>query len=186
MFSIENLAWADYASQGNLYDWEIGNGDPITGTKGRIMWFPPYDLTFNETTNANFETTSFIGRTEPLYTYSNTERSGNISFKIVVDHSEYINNITFNDKLSSDEKEGKLQRFIAGCGTSLDEIRKDLTQEQERKLKLKEVNPIQKKINNNKKSYELKIYFPNGYSGVKESEVNTALEILKKYEENRD
>jgi hypothetical protein len=59
MFSLENLAWAD-----NLADLplsEIGPGDPISGTKGRMMWFPPYDLKFDENTSANWTTTEFIG-----------------------------------------------------------------------------------------------------------------------------
>ena len=32
-----------------LPKFEIGNGDQKTGTKGRIMWFPPYDIKFTDT-----------------------------------------------------------------------------------------------------------------------------------------
>ena len=40
MFSIENLAWVDETTK--LLPCEIGPGDPLSGHKGRIMWFPPY------------------------------------------------------------------------------------------------------------------------------------------------
>jgi hypothetical protein len=37
------------------------------------MWFPPYDITFSENNSVNWESTNFIGRGEPIYTYNNTE-----------------------------------------------------------------------------------------------------------------
>jgi hypothetical protein len=108
MLSIENLAWAD-----NLADLplsEIGPGDILSGNKGRIMWFPPYGLTFDENTSANWTTTDFIGRSEPIYTYNNAKRSGQISFKVVVDHPKVING--YRGK-SND----LIERFFAGCVT---------------------------------------------------------------------
>ena len=45
MFSIENLAWADDLT--NLLECEKGPGDPLSCLRGRIMWFPPYDISFN-------------------------------------------------------------------------------------------------------------------------------------------
>jgi len=93
MFSIENLAWDGYATEGNLDPCEIGNGDTLTGSKGRIMWFPPYDISFTETTNVKWDSHEFIGRTEPIYTYINSERTGNLNFKIIVDHPSFINTL---------------------------------------------------------------------------------------------
>ena len=89
MFSLENLAWAD-----NLADLplsEIGPGDLISGNKGRIMWFPPYALSIDENVGANWTKTDFIGRGEPVFTYNNSSRSGQLRFKIVVDHPKVIN-----------------------------------------------------------------------------------------------
>jgi hypothetical protein len=97
MFSIENLAWND--SRGDLPKFEIGNGDPKTGTKGRIMWFPPYDIKFTDTSAVNWDSTNFIGRGEPVYTYNNTERSGTLSFKVIIDYPDYMN----NSKITTDE-----------------------------------------------------------------------------------
>jgi hypothetical protein len=111
MFSIENLAWAD-----NLADLpisEIGPGDVLSGNKGRIMWFPPYGLTFDENSNANWTTTDFIGRSEPVYTYNNATRSASISFKILVDHPRVING--YRGKSNN-----LIERFMAGCVTPED------------------------------------------------------------------
>jgi len=106
MFSIENLAWNDDLI--NLPKFEIGNGDPQTGTKGRIMWFPPYDIKFTDTTSVDWDTTKFIGRGEPIYTYNSTERSGTLSFKVIIDYPDYMNDskINTNELMSS---------LAAGC-----------------------------------------------------------------------
>jgi hypothetical protein len=114
MFSIENLAWAD-----NLADLpisEIGPGDVLSGNKGRIMWFPPYGLTFDENSNANWTSTEFIGRSEPVYTYNNTTRSASLSFKILVDHPRVING--YRGKSNN-----LIERFMAGCVTPEDFLR---------------------------------------------------------------
>jgi hypothetical protein len=88
MFSIENLAWDGYTK--DLPASEVGPGDKVNGSRGRIMWFPPYDITFNDTTSVNIESTNFIGRGEPVYTYNNTERTGNLQFKIIIDYPSYM------------------------------------------------------------------------------------------------
>ena len=109
MLSIENLAWYDVRDM--LPKGELGPGDLITGKKGRIMWFPPYDIQFSESTSVEWETNKFIGRGEPIYTYNNTERTGNLSFKIIVDHSTYTN--TFRDPDGPDDH--YVASFMAGC-----------------------------------------------------------------------
>ena len=86
MFSIENLAWRGTPEQTELPDCEKGpNG-------GRIMWFPPYNLELGqETSSPQFNPTKFLGRPEPIYTYESTERSGSISWSIIVDHPSITN-----------------------------------------------------------------------------------------------
>lgn len=91
MFSLENLAWADNLA--DLPECEIGVGDSITGNRGRIMWFPPYDLNITESTSVNWNTEEFIGRGEPIFTYNNTTRSANLSFTVIVDHPNIVNTI---------------------------------------------------------------------------------------------
>jgi hypothetical protein len=109
MFSIENLAWHD--ERENLPKSEQGPGDLITGKRGRIMWFPPYDISFSESSSVEWESNKFIGRGEPVYTYNNTERSGQLSFKVVVDHSSYMN--TFRGEDGPDDN--YIASFMAGC-----------------------------------------------------------------------
>lgn len=91
MLSIENLAWSD--NIGDLPLCEIGKGDIINEKKGRIMWFPPYDLHFNESVSANYTSHSFIGRGEDVYTYNNTKRSGSLSFTMIMDYPDILNKV---------------------------------------------------------------------------------------------
>ena len=116
MFSIENLAWKNSNRPGyrvdDLPQCEIGpNG-------GRIMWFPPYDIKFNETSTPSFNPTTFLGRPEPIYTYKDTNRTGSLSWKIVVDHPSILN-VIVNKVLENERNRVKLNSvidsFFAGC-----------------------------------------------------------------------
>jgi len=115
MLSIENLAWRTSDRPGFTYDdlpvCEKGpNG-------GRIMWFPPYNLKFNDDSKPNFTETNFIGRPEPIYTYKNTSRSGSLSWSIVVDHPSMMNTI-IEKQLAGVAKErvdSIMDSFFAGC-----------------------------------------------------------------------
>lgn len=119
MFSIENLAWAGDTHR--LLPSEIGNGDLVTGAKGRIMWFPPYNISFNESTSVSWDKSNFIGRGEPIYTYNNTERTGNLSWTMIIDHPNYLN---FMKGKSNDE----ITSFFAGC-LKLEEVRNQVLTE---------------------------------------------------------
>ena len=115
MFSIENLAWRTSDRPGFTYDdlpvCEKGpNG-------GRVMWFPPYDISFSDDSTPNFSETKFLGRPEPIYTYQNTTRKGSISWKIVVDHPAIMNTI-IQKQLAGVAKErvdSIVESFFAGC-----------------------------------------------------------------------
>jgi len=114
MFSIENLAWRTSSKPGFTYDelpvCEKGpNG-------GRIMWFPPYGLTFNDSSTADWNPTTFLGRPEPIYTYSKTSRSGSIGFTILVDNPS-VTNLLIDKQLNGDNTrvDSILRSFFAGC-----------------------------------------------------------------------
>jgi hypothetical protein len=113
MFSIENLAWKDDLLA--LAPCEIGPGDLISQEKGRIMWFPPYDIQFNESSSVNWEETNFIGRGEPIYTYNNTKRTGQLSFKIIVDHPSYFNAFNAKRNATGSPDDNYIASFFAGC-----------------------------------------------------------------------
>ena len=89
MLSIENLAWASSTLPGFTVDSLPFSERGPNG--GRVMWFPPYDLKVSEQNSAKWEPNLFLGRPEPIYTYQNAERSGTISFKVVVDHPSVLN-----------------------------------------------------------------------------------------------
>jgi hypothetical protein len=115
MFSLENLAWRTSDKPGftvqDLPECERGpNG-------GRIMWFPPYDLSFSEDTKASWNPTKFLGRPEPIYTYQNSSRSGSISWRIVVDHPSALNTIIEKQLANKSDQEinSIVDSFFAGC-----------------------------------------------------------------------
>lgn len=115
MFSLENLAWRTSDKPGftvqDLPECERGpNG-------GRIMWFPPYDLSFSEDSKASWNPTKFLGRPEPIYTYQNSSRSGSISWKIVVDHPSALNTIIEKQLANRSDQEinSIVDSFFAGC-----------------------------------------------------------------------
>jgi hypothetical protein len=116
MFSIENLAWKTSNREGfTVKDLPVAERGP---NGGRVMWFAPYDLKVTENNSARWESNTFLGRPEPIYTYQNTERSGNISFKVVVDHPSILNVLVrdFFDKFPSPESvENYINAFFAGC-----------------------------------------------------------------------
>jgi hypothetical protein len=116
MFSIENLAWATSNTPGyTVSDLPVCERGP---NGGRVMWFPPYGLTFNENVQANWQQTDFIGRPEPIYTYKNTSRGGSLTWKIVVDHPSVLN-VIVNKVLANETNKTRvdsiLESFFAGC-----------------------------------------------------------------------
>lgn len=115
MFSFENLAWKTSNTPGFMVsDLPYCERGP---NGGRVMWFPPYDLKVTEQNNARWEENSFLGRPEPIYTYQNTARSGQISFKIVVDHPSILNLLVQKHfkGMSDEESDNYINAFFAGC-----------------------------------------------------------------------
>ena len=131
MFSIENLAWKDTFNEINK---EYSEAKGLSAEQkgpfgGRIMWFPPYGLSFDEQVQANWDSTNFIGRGEPIYTYTNTQRTGNLSFMLLIDHPAILDYWIHKQKDGNsyiqdndggvdevDNEENALLRFFAGCG----------------------------------------------------------------------
>lgn len=98
MFSIENLAWK--ANNIDHYEYDSYGLSPEQKGPfgGRIMWFPPYNLKFSEDTNVSWNSNQFIGRGENVYTYTNSERSGNLSFTLLIDHPTIFDYWTGRDE----------------------------------------------------------------------------------------
>lgn len=154
MFSIENLAWRDIDDRsGEIKTLSEDQKGPYGG---RIMWFPPYGLTFNENVTVNWNGNDFIGRGEKIYTYLNTERTGNLSFKMLIDHPSIID--YWKETEDDYEDEQDLLRFFAGCDIlSINKVEKE-----EYKYLIKS-KPV---VKNEPKKEVLKfsVFFPNNYS----------------------
>lgn len=196
MFSIENLAWKDVNRPNNLTNSQIGPEG------GRLMWFPPYGLKFNENVNVSWNSNQFIGRGEPVYTYSNTERSGTLDFIILTDHPSIIN---YRSKsYSPEDEEQALLRFFAGCDIldtgdiypktyELSETNVTHTKNESAKKgdssgasktnpnNIENVEPTPPNIEDDKPTALFNVFFPNDYSGVDDT-TNNAIDYLLTYE----
>ena len=162
MFSLENLAWDGETDK--LLKCEKGPGDLLTGSKGRIMWFPPYDMVINESTSSSWDRTNFIGRGEPIYTYNNTERSGSLGWKIIVDHPNYLNFM----KNMSNMDDAKIAAFFAGA-LDIEEIREHVMTDNERDAwELSQANQQLEfeSSSADNPSVDFDIFFPNNNTNV--------------------
>ena len=100
----------------------------------------------------------FIGRGEPVFTYNNTTRSGQLKFKVLVDHPRVINGYR-------GYRTDTIEKFFAGCITPsqfLDYLDKntDISRntKEEIKKKLNKKKP-QKVSNTQKVTEKMKVYF---------------------------
>ena len=115
MFSIENLAWRTSSRPGYTYD-ELPTCEKGPNG-GRVMWFPPYNLKFSDSSKPSFNATHFLGRPEPIYTYKDTTRSGTLNWDIIVD-SPSVMNLIIENQLKGAAKErvdSIIDSFFAGC-----------------------------------------------------------------------
>ena len=155
MFSIENLAWKDYPH--GIERMRRGpNG-------GRIMWFPPYDLTFQENVAVEWGNNAFIGRGEKVYTYSNTTRTAQLGFTILIDHPSILDEQKFRNHQGYDEDrdvDGDILRYFAGCNNFV--FKEPPQEEEEQKIENK---PEQQEEVQKGGTIKFVVFFPNNYSG---------------------
>lgn len=169
MFSIENLAWKGmFCDYGDSDEENVLSPEQKGPLGGRIMWFPPYGLKFNENSNADWQQQTFIGRGEPMYTYSNTTRTGTLQFKMLIDHPSVLDywerENTSNSKPAGeiDSNEQKMLRFFAGC--EILELKKE-----EEEPKKEDKPKVEKKVEGTDvkdKTISFMVFYPNNYSGM--------------------
>ena len=131
------------------------------------MWFPPYNLKFSENINTEWNQNQFIGRGERVYTYTNTDRTGQLSFTIAVDHPSIINFVKKTNQKDDDHHqtgvEYDLLRFFAGCGVpSVGNISKVKPPEPPKQA------PPNKVVKKTEKIICM-VFFPNNYTGMYEN-----------------
>jgi hypothetical protein len=161
MFSIENLAWKDVLkNDSNLAPEQRGpNG-------GRIMWFPPYDLDFQENVTVDWDPNDFIGRGEKVYTYKNTTRTGTLSFTLLIDHPGVIDAIKNKTKYNSEKEDYQaILRYFAGCGTLEDWMTEDVSIEKGEEKDNNSDEGKQVPSEETTKLLKFYVYYPNNYSG---------------------
>lgn len=182
MFSIENLAWKGVANEFNLSDEQIGPN------KGRIMWFPPYNLSFNENISTNWNGNDFIGRGEKIYTYVNTERSGTLSFDLLVDYPSILDIWKKNGEnltKDSEKDEQTLLRFFAGDENL--RLRDFAKEEKDLENEILKQSNLITEINRDGyvQEKEFTLYFPRYYSGIDDKVAkNTIGYLMNNYETN--
>ncbi len=166
MFSIENLAVRAISKDNEfgLIDDGTNEGIFIPASEvgpfmGRIMWFPPYAIEFNETINNTFETTTMMGRGEPIYNYQYTERGGNIRFVLLIDHPSKINEL---------ETHKDVAEFFSFGGYGEIDVYEDISKLEERKKELeKEIEKLSPKISEEPEFSQIPsdilVVFPNDY-----------------------
>lgn len=200
MFSIENLAWRTslgkrYKDEFEPYGLSPEQKGPLGG---RIMWFPPYNLSFSEDVNVNWNTNQFIGRGEGVYTYTNTERRGNLSFMLLIDHPSVIDYWTGRDMDKptnngqelrplnvdgvdgTDNQEQTLLRFFAGCDVLTAKPQQFKTRTYKKPEKVTPPEPPQpappepEVAQPKRKVLHCVLYYPNNYSGVNDAPTNSS------------
>lgn len=183
MFSIENLAWKDIAVMENSTALSNEQKGP---NNGRIMWFPPYNLKFSENTNAEWNQTNFIGRGEKIYTYVNTERTGTLSFTLLVDHPSVINKWRGTDAINEGEEKEERQRdflrYFAGCWDINDDIKEEKTVESKKELPQEVTIEPEPVVYSQDIAYV--VFFPNNFSAndyLNGGDISEAIEILRDY-----
>ena len=172
MFSIENLAWKGAYRRNVNFD-EFGLSEDQMGPfGGRIMWFPPYNLKFDENITPNWSETQFIGRGEKIYTYTDTERSGRLSFTLLIDHPAILDYWTRSTEIDSTgdvddigSKEQQLLRFFAGCDILSARALNPKTKiiEREKKIVSADTVPV---LEGKGQKITFFVFFPYNYSGV--------------------
>lgn len=93
MLSIANYAWKD-----NVADIpECERYIDADGNVARIMWFAPYDLNLSENVSINTNNITFFGRPESIITQNNVERTLTVSFKLITDYPDIMNNFQIEE-----------------------------------------------------------------------------------------
>ena len=193
MFSIENLAWRDKRAKKNEFE-EYGLSPEQRGPLGgRIMWFPPYNLNFSEDVSVDWNGNQFIGRGEKVYTYSNTERRGNLSFTLLIDHPSLVDywsrkDASGNELAEANEggvdnknnEENTLLRFFAGCDvlyTKKQRYQQKVETKKEEKVDVLTPEPQDVPTPTPRKIVCV-LYYPNNYSGRDDRSDNNAIKYL--------
>ena len=176
MFSLENLAVRVISNQDGfgIIDDEYGSVVPaceVGQFNGRMMWFPPYDISIQESTAAKYESTVMVGRSEPIYSYQNSERSATLAFTLLVDYPMQLKDI----KYQGPDKHRIISEFFAFGGDPYG----PLTPVKDPDIPIPDepiTGPLPTAPPEEKEPAEIKMVFPNDYP--KSAEISNAADNL--------
>lgn len=181
MFSIENLAVRVISNDSGIgiIDDEYGSMIPaceVGQFNGRQMWFPPYDISIQETSNANWESTAMVGRSEPMFAYQNSTRTATLTFTLLVDYPYQLKNA----KYQGPNKHKAIAEFFAFGGDPYEALapvdnppKKTVIIEEKKKVI---TGPTQPTGPENKTPPEIIIVFPNDLPKV--GQENTIIDTI--------
>jgi hypothetical protein len=90
----------------------------IPAIEGSAMSFPAYIESFAHGDSATWNSTSFLGRPEPIYTYGSSSRDGSINFWVLTDFATEVDiGYEFN------EASGEVTKITESFGNSFSSIR---------------------------------------------------------------
>lgn len=146
MFSIENLAVrAIKGDKGvSIIDDDFGTQIPTSEVGyfgGRMMWFPPYGIELTEVSQANYDSTVMIGRSEPMYSYMHSERSATLSFTLLMDYPEQLREFI---KTGDHKSISEFFAFGSEGGGNRNNVKNPSRKEQENKETEKEIAGLKK------------------------------------------
>jgi hypothetical protein len=179
MFSIENLAYL-INSNGDtgvkIGSKKIKNAEgeevetPVTlklplsevgPNGGRLMWFMPYDVRIDESGIARHDPIMLLGRPEPIYSYTNSEKTMTLSFMLLIDYPPQLIGKTHNE----------IAKFFALGGTAgvisqpkvddLDKLQKELDNKKKELADISVVKKLNRPEHTKRPSEELSFYWLN-------------------------
>lgn len=181
MFSLENLAVRVISNNDGygIIDDEYGSTIPaceVGQFNGRQMWFPPYDITIQETTTAAYESTVMVGRSEPMYAYQNSTRSATLSFTLLVDYPYQLKDILYQ----GEDKHKAIAEFFAFGGDPygpLSPVNNTAKKQADNQTKKESINgPVNKLAPSDIAPVEIKMVFPNDLPN--DNEINGIIDIM--------
>lgn len=116
-------------------------------SSGQSFYFPPYIQSFSDSYGANWNSVNFLGRPEPVFTYNNSTRDGNISFVVLTD---YTQNLIIGRKFNEDS----MGDVVINPGIHF--TSKDAAQNAARELALNESNAAQQENTEEIKKFQQK------------------------------
>jgi hypothetical protein len=129
-------------------------------SSGQGFYFPPYIQNYSDSYGASWNSVNYLGRPEPVFTYNNSSREGNISFVVLTD---YTQNLVIGHDFSQDSmgevKVNPRQHFTT----------KDTSQNKAKELSVNQTEAKQKETDNTKKEYQKHVNLVSG--GTPESNV---------------